>query len=125
MATAYTCSRCNGKGRLPQHSNCLGGVCFRCHGSGKQSSKPKEPTPKWAVFGQDRATGDWARLYNVHAKTADNAISRASTMMAQASDEWRDTYSLTDARAIKWTDMANTSALTWAEATTTTTEQAA
>lgn len=39
-AATYTCSRCNGVGRLPVHSNVLGGVCFKCHGSGKQASKP-------------------------------------------------------------------------------------
>jgi predicted CxxxxCH...CXXCH cytochrome family protein len=124
MATAYTCSRCSGKGRLPQHSTCLGGVCFKCHGSGKQSSKPQAPTPKWAVFGQERATGEWARLYNVRAKTAENAISRARTMMTAGSADWIATYTLTDARALKVADMANPSAITWAEATTTT-EQAA
>jgi len=39
----YTCQRCNGKGRLPEHSNVMNGVCFKCNGTGKQASKPRKP----------------------------------------------------------------------------------
>lgn len=56
MAVAYECTRCGGKGRLTIFSNVLGGVCFKCRGSGKQAAKPGKPSVKWAVLGTDRTT---------------------------------------------------------------------
>lgn len=92
-------------------------TCSRCNGTGKQKTKPAEPTPTWAVFGQERSTGESVRLYNVRAKTEEDAIERARSTYANASAAWKDTYSLASARAIKWTDMTNANALTWDEAT--------
>lgn len=113
--SAYTCPRCNGTGR---HSFNLmhGTICYGCRGSGTVAKKPPAPTPKWAVFGQHRATGKWLRLYNVTAKTAAGAIEKARTTYANASTDWRDTYTLAQARAMRWTDMADVQALTWDEA---------
>lgn len=115
--TTYPCSRCAGTGRMPQHSNVLGGVCFRCNGKGTQASKPTPPTPKWAIFGQHRDSGQWLRLYNVSTKTEAGAIERARATMERASTAWRDTYTLAQARALRWQDMADQQATTWAEAT--------
>ena len=113
---AYTCSRCNGTGRYS--FNLMHGTkCYGCNGSGKQYTKPKAPSPKWAVFGQHRETGEWLRLYNVVAKNKACAIERAQNMYAQASTTWKDTYTLADARALKWSDMASLDALSWADAT--------
>lgn len=114
---AYACSRCAGSGRMSQFSNVIGGECFRCRGTGKQYTKPTKPSPKWAVFGQHRQTGEWLRLYNVVARSKNAAIERAQNMYAQASTTWKDTYTLADARALKWSDMASLDALSWADAT--------
>jgi len=113
---AYTCTRCNGTGRFSfslQH----GTMCYGCRGTGKQYTKPRAPTPKWAVFGQHRETGEWLRLYNVVARSKNAAIERAQNMYAQASTTWKDTYTLAEARALKWSDMASLDALSWADAT--------
>lgn len=112
---AYTCTRCNGTGRYS--FNLMHGTkCYGCNGTGKQLTRPKAPTPKWAVFGQHRETGEWLRLYNVVAKTKDAAIDQARRVYENASTAWKDTYTLSDARALKWTDMASVDALTWNEA---------
>lgn len=111
----YTCTRCNGTGRFSfnlQH----GTKCYGCNGTGKQYTKPRKPTPKWAVFGQHRQTGEWLRIYNVVADTKKRAIGRAQNMYDRASTSWKDTYTMTDARALKWTDMTSLDALSWDEA---------
>ena len=104
-ATNYTCSRCNGKGRLPCYSNVIGGVCFKCHGSGKQESKPSAPSIKWGVLGIDRNTGERARLYNVSAKTEKAAIEKARNTFAGASTAFKDQYSLADAIAVRASEL--------------------
>jgi len=114
---AYACSRCTGSGRMSQFSNVIGGECFRCRGTGKQYTKPKAPTPKCAVFGQHRETGAWLRLYNVVARSKPAAIAKAQATYADASTDWKNTYTLATARALKWTDMASVDALSWNEAT--------
>jgi hypothetical protein len=116
--TTYKCSRCAGTGRLTQFSNVIGGTCFKCHGAGTQPSKPAKPGAMWAVFGFDRTTGTLARIYNVSAKTEQEAIKKAAATMARASAEYRARYAEPE-RAIAWTDMTNQAALTWDEATTT------
>jgi hypothetical protein len=111
----YTCTRCNGTGRYSfnlQH----GTTCFGCKGTGKQKMRPAKPSPKWAVFGQHRETGEWLRLYNVVARSKPAAIAKAQAMWADGSHYWKDTYTLATARAMKWTDMASVEALTWKEA---------
>lgn len=119
MLTSNTlkCGRCLGTGCLSFHSNVLGGVCFRCNGTGIQKTKPRKPTPKWAVFGLHKATGQLLRLYNVTASTKAKAIETARATYASASKDWQATYTLTTADALKWVDMTNQQALTWAEAT--------
>lgn len=115
----YTCPRCAGSGSYsfnPIH----GTRCLRCRGTGSVTKKPRAPTPKWAVFGQHRATGAWLRVYNVQARTKTEAIAKALQTYAVASADWRNTYDLqaSTARALKWTDMADTSAIDWCQATT-------
>lgn len=110
--TTYPCTRCGGTGRLPIHSNVLGGVCFKCHGSGTQRQKPATPSAMWAVFGHDRRTGESRRLYNIRAKTANAAITKARATYERASAEFRNHNTLASAVAIKFDDMANPTALT-------------
>jgi hypothetical protein len=112
---AYTCTRCNGTGRY-SFNLMHGTTCFGCKGTGKQLTQPKAPTPKWAVFGQHRETGAWLRLYNVVARSKPAAIAKAQATYADASTDWKNTYTLATARAMKWTDMASVEALTWDEA---------
>lgn len=116
MKKDYACSRCAGAGRLAQYANVMGGVCFQCAGSGVQRSAPVE-RPAWGVFGQHRTTGQWLRLYNVRARTVTGAIERAREIYSRASTAWKDTYTLSEARALRWRDMASLDALTWDEAT--------
>jgi hypothetical protein len=52
----------------------------------------------------------------VVAKTKDAAINQARRVYENASTAWKDTYTLSDARALKWTDMASVDALSWNEA---------
>lgn len=113
----YTCSRCGGSGRF-SFNLMHGSKCYGCNGTGKQATKPRPPTPKWAVFGHDRNTGESRRLYNVTAKTEAAAIEKARRTYAGASTAFKDTNSLADARAIKFSDMADPCAFTWQAATT-------
>lgn len=39
----YTCDRCNGEGRIRSFNHVLGGICFKCQGSGKVDRKPAAP----------------------------------------------------------------------------------
>ncbi len=111
----YTCTRCNGTGRY-SFNMMHGTKCYGCNGTGKQLTRPATPSPKWAVFGQHRQTGEWLRIYNVVAKTKACAINRAQNMYDQASTAWKDTYTMKGARAMKWTDMSSLDALSWDEA---------
>lgn len=101
MSGRYACSRCNGLGRLPVHSNVLGGVCFKCHGTKTQPTKPRPRAIRWAVFGRELATGQAARLYNVSAKAEGAAVERARQMMVKASQAFRDQFTLDGATAVR------------------------
>lgn len=96
----YKCTRCAGTGRLNCFSNVLGGVCFKCKGSGMQTTKPAKPSIKWAVLGEDRNTGMRARLYNVSSPSAAGAIAKARRTFEGASTEFRDQYSMAAAIAV-------------------------
>lgn len=115
--TTYQCSRCGGSGRLSVFGHVLGGTCFKCNGTGKQRHKPAQPAAKWAVFGLERETGRFLRLYNVNARTAEQAIEKAHCTFAGASTLFKDSYTLDGARAVRWSDMANVSAESWEVAT--------
>lgn len=109
--SGYPCSRCGGSGRYS--FNLIHGTkCYGCNGTGKQKTKPRAPTPKWAVFGHDSATGESRRLYNVTAKTADAAIAKARATYQRASAEFRASNTLANAQALRWDQMTDPSALT-------------
>lgn len=112
-ATIYPCSRCGGSGRLSVFGHVLGGTCFKCNGTGKQRHKPAQPAVKWAVFGLERETGRFLRLYNVKARTAEQAIEKARDTFAGASTLFKDAHSLANARVVRWTDMADATAVEW------------
>ena len=116
--TAYPCSRCAGTGRLNVFSHVLGGTCFKCNGTGTQRHKPAAPSVKWAVFGHGSASGDSRRLFNVTAKSEAEAILKARKAYDGASVLFKEENTLETAQAIKFSDMADPSALTWEYATT-------
>mgnify|MGYP000870851073 FL=1 len=101
ITDTYKCARCNGKGRLPIFSNVLGGVCFKCKGSGKQASKPGKTSVKWAVLGIERMTGERVRLYNVKAANEKAAIEKARDIYSGASAAFKDQYNLENAIAVR------------------------
>jgi hypothetical protein len=114
--TTYTCTRCNGTGRFS--FNLIHGTkCYGCQGTGQQRTKPRKPAPKWAVFGQHRATGSLLRLYNVTAKTAAAAIESARQTYARGGTDWQATYSLDGAQALRWDQMKDLNAIDWEDAT--------
>lgn len=96
----YDCPRCSGLGRIKCYSHVIGGQCFRCHGTGKVSTKPVVSI-KWAVLGTDQ-TGNRAHAYNVRARTAGAAIKRARQMWGNASTEWKTSVSLEHALAVPY-----------------------
>ena len=87
--TLYPCLRCNGNGRISVYSNVLGGVCFKCAGTGKQKGKPSAPALQWAVFFLEVATGAPGHAYNVTGKTAAEAIRKARATLGRAPEAFR------------------------------------
>lgn len=102
----YNCTRCAGHGRIDFHANVLGGVCFKCHGSGKQASKPAVSSITWAVLGINPATGERFHAYNIRARSADLAISKARVTYEGASAAFQQQVTLDDAVAVPYDDFA-------------------
>jgi hypothetical protein len=50
--TNTTCSRCSGNGLIPCFSHVMGGVCFRCWGSGRDPQELHE-LEAWLVRARD------------------------------------------------------------------------
>lgn len=100
----YTCSRCDGTGRV-WFSSLMAGLCFQCCGTGKQKTKPAKKAIKWAIFGHDRMSGASARLYNVNAKTAEEALEKAYELYEKASTAWKDENTLVKAVAVSWEEL--------------------
>lgn len=90
----YPCSRCNGSGEITWARHVLSGVCFRCGGSGRQSSKPSIAT-KWAVL--DSAG---VHAYNLNARTASEAVKKAHRTYERASAEFQAEHDMTHAVAM-------------------------
>lgn len=96
----YACTRCAGVGRLACFSNVLGGVCFKCGGSGKQATKPAAPSVRFTVYGVSRLTGQPAHTYNERARTAAEAVRKARKCFARASEAFRAEFDMTNAYAV-------------------------
>lgn len=97
----YKCSRCRGNGRLNAFSHVIGGVCFKCGGTGTQATKPTESLPLFAVMFVNRATGAATRIYNLRARTSALAMKVAAARYEQASTAFRDEYSMAGAVAVR------------------------
>ena len=70
----FPCSRCEGRGKIGAYSHVLGGVCLKCHGTGRQSCKPRCSAVKYAVFLLNRETGMAERIYNFAARSSAEAL---------------------------------------------------
>lgn len=63
----YDCIKCGGTGEIAAHKNVMGGVCFKCKGTGKQADKPHLPMKKfYCMF-------DGATVFTKSARTAEGA----------------------------------------------------
>lgn len=116
MTTAtYKCSRCRGTGKYS--FNLIHGTkCLGCNGTGAQRTKPRKPAPKWAVFWLQRSTGQLLRIFNVVARTKDEALAASAAHYSRGSAQCQSEYSHDSVEVIRWADMADASAMTWANA---------
>lgn len=97
----YPCWRCEGKGRIQAYSHVVGGTCFKCHGTGRQKTKPRSSSIKFAVFALNRETGKMERIYNMSARSSAVAIRCAETSYGNASSTFRDIYTMEGAVAVR------------------------
>lgn len=97
----YNCVRCAGKGRITAYANVLGGVCFKCNGSGRQASKPRASAVLWAVFLVNRETGQGDRIWNIRAKSSASAMSSAQEHYNRASSMFHDQFTMNGAVAVR------------------------
>jgi DnaJ-class molecular chaperone len=93
----YKCSRCDGEGRLWIHANVLGGVCFKCHGTGKQESKPAAKGVMWAVLDSNGVCA-----YNQKATTKAKAVAKSLKTYARASAAFQAEHDMTKATAVPY-----------------------
>lgn len=80
----FPCTRCDGSGRIRAFGHVLGGVCFKCNGSGKQARKPSKPSQLFPLSAIDRETGVRGHVYNVRARTPAEALRKAKAMAARS-----------------------------------------
>lgn len=81
---AFPCSRCEGRGRISHHANVLGGVCFKCGGSGTQKSKPRvSKSFSWNVYADERVSGARVHVFRVAAATGEAALQKARSQLAR------------------------------------------
>lgn len=94
----YSCGRCSGQGRIRAFSHVLGGVCLKCHGTGRVETKPAAK-PLFAVYLIERNTGNAVHIYNFRARTAGEALRRAQRTYERASNAFRDEHTMIGAVA--------------------------
>jgi len=93
--TLYPCSRCEGKGELPHHRSVVGGVCFKCGGSGKQKGKPSTKRGKWLVSMIDAFTGERRIVYRESSSWSQRAVRKVvADRYPSCSVEFRAQYDL-------------------------------
>ena len=96
----YPCSRCDGKGNIQGYKNVLGGICFKCGGSGLSKTMPTSKLSTFAVKGVvvadlgvlNAQLGDVGTIYNLKAKDETDAIAQAQIKIAEASASFRDSW---------------------------------
>lgn len=94
----YECSKCGGAGEIQAFKGIMGGVCFKCNGSGKQSRKPATPSVLWTCVyaGVDR--------FQKPAKTEREAMKKAVSHWKQHSSciAFADVKSEADISVQRW-----------------------
>lgn len=98
----YDCSRCLGRGKISGYSHVIGGTCFKCHGTGKQKTKPST-SKTWAVL-----DSKGKHAYNIKAKTAEKAVKIARVTWQGSSPDFKAEHDLTVAEAVPlelWRDL--------------------
>lgn len=96
----YECSRCLGRGRIAAFSHVLGGVCLKCHGTGRTKAKPAAQAAMFFVFGEARQSGKRIHLYNIRARHSAAAVAKARDTFSNASAAFRDEFTMANAVAI-------------------------
>lgn len=94
-AATYPCTRCDGKGWIPGYGHVLGGVCFKCGGTGWQKRKPAAPTRRWTVLAT-RTTDHHPDVVVcfIRAKSERLALEKASAQLSRARDPIYDVSSI-------------------------------
>lgn len=94
----YPCYRCNGEGTIRAFANVLGGVCFKCGGSGRQRNKPSVGV-KWGIL--SNVNGKIRHAYWIKAKDQETALRIARNTIAKASPDFKARHNnLVDATAV-------------------------
>lgn len=96
----YPCSRCDGKGNIQGYKNVLGGICFKCGGSGLSKTKPTSKLSTFAVKGVviadlgalNAQVGSEGVIYNIKAKDEADAIAQAQIKISEASAAFRNSW---------------------------------
>ena len=99
--TTYPCTRCQGKGRLAIYANVLGGVCFKCGGTGRQKTRPSAPSHRWSVNAIRTTDHQDCTVFYVRAKTEQEAIKKALATLSRAREQ---IYDPTTIRVTPWPD---------------------
>ncbi len=97
----YPCTRCEGKGHLPHYANVLGGVCFKCGGTGQQKTRPAAPSRRWSVNAIRTTDHHDCVVFHVRAKMEQEAIEKALKQMAGAREPIYDPATI---RVAPWPD---------------------
>ena len=77
------CSRCSGEGKLWQHANISGGVCFKCNGNGIEYVKT-DPSKLEAARAKRQAKAEAVRIAAIAA-----GQNKADTLAAKYQDDPR------------------------------------
>jgi len=84
MPRTMPCPRCAGKGQIPGYGHVLGGVCFKCGGSGKVPFRAVSTKPKWAVSAVLRETGERVSpVFHVRASNEEQALKEALRILSR------------------------------------------
>jgi hypothetical protein len=68
---AYKCEKCEGKGEIAAFRGVMGGVCFKCNGTGEQAKKPAAKSQRYSCIYNGQP------LFTKRAKTEAQALKLA------------------------------------------------
>jgi DnaJ-class molecular chaperone len=82
----YPCSRCDGTGIVNWARHYAQGICFKCHGTKVQATKPSISV-KWCIINE---AGE--HVYNINAPTQAKALKKARDTIAKASADFQERH---------------------------------